>query len=158
MEQTLLHYGVKGMKWGVHRTRQWTSKPKRSYMSRSMEQQNKEARLKEAYKSEKDRNKRKQLKESYKNETRKGKALLDEWGRYNTFMHKKVGNTSKLKVTENPDGTYSYTNKKGQALKKYEVDAAFDYELEKGAKRGAIFFNSIAAIGFGALAYSALRK
>lgn len=170
----LQHHGIKGMKWGVRRYQNedgsltpagkkrkyqfdFDKKPEQSYMSRSMRQQVKQGKLKTAMKTQKDKTKKKQLKQSYKQEVQRGKELMDEWLAYEKFMHKKVGNTSKIKVTKNPDGTFSYTNKKGQNFEKWQVDAAWEHEMTVSTRRGAAFFNSIIAAGFGALAYQTLK-
>lgn len=156
----LYHFGVKGMKWGVRKERQWTREPE----GYSIRQQKEELRLKNRYKNEQDKTKKKQFKREYKECVSIGKQKIEEYRQFEKDMHIKVGKISKIKATKNPNGTYTYSNKNGQTFKKYEVDGAQAYEMRRAcdaARRrdvGVAVCSVMLTAGFGALAYSTFNE
>lgn len=161
----LYHWGIKGMKWGVRRyqnpdgsltntgkKRYWTAEPE----GYSIKHQIKEQRLKTAIKTEKDRTKKRQLKQQYKETVALGKQKAEEYMQFEKDMHAKVGKTSKLKISKNTDGTYTYANKKGEKFKKYEVDGARGYEASRSCKRARAFSNACLAGSLGLMSVAVL--
>lgn len=164
-EDEFYHHGIKGQKWGVRRYQNTdgslTVAGKKRYWNKapegySISHQVKEGELKYKINNEKDKDKKRQMKKEYKELRKLGEQKCKEYRLFEKDMHELVGKTSKIKVTENKDGTYTYTNKKGKTFEKWEVDGAWDYEQSAALRRVRRVYNATILGAFGALAVSTL--
>ena len=153
----IYHYGIKGMRWGVRRSRaqlvrnkssaynseknEWIKEPEGGSIKKQINVMNAENRLKLAKTREEKKTAKAGLEQAKKD-------LKDGYKEYQTFekdMAKKYGKTSQYVF--DPD-TKKFTNKKtGKTVKDYEYTGMQMYEAYKTAKRIKTISNIYTGIG-----------
>ena len=156
----LAHYGVKGMKWGVRKSKAQLAREKSSSYSNKKQEWTREPTggsfkkqiaVIEAQNNVKNAKTRTEKKTAKRQLNKAKKDLKDGYEEYHTFekdMHKKYGKTKSYKYDE---ASKLYINKKtGKSIKDYEYVGMQNYELMKTRKTFQMQANMVAGAAIAA--------